>query len=128
MGLQHLQQGAEGESRLSNVFPTAKIRCVTTKAEPSGAASKPITAYGVYPIVVVAGQGLPYPSIADTGLPLGLAGRRRRCGSVTEKKPSYGRGKYMETNVTKQTPRVYILGLVVVFAALILWAFLRLAV
>jgi hypothetical protein len=32
----------------------------------------------------------------------------------------------METNATKQTPRVYFLGLVVVFAALILWAFLKL--
>lgn len=33
----------------------------------------------------------------------------------------------METNVKKQTPRVYYLGLVVVFAVLILWAFLKIA-
>jgi hypothetical protein len=33
----------------------------------------------------------------------------------------------METNVKKQTPRVYYLGLVVVFAVMILWAFLRIA-
>ena len=33
----------------------------------------------------------------------------------------------MEMNVKKQTPRVYYLGIVVVFAVLILWAFLRIA-
>ena len=33
----------------------------------------------------------------------------------------------METNIKKQTPRVYYLGLVVVFAVMILWAFLRIA-
>jgi hypothetical protein len=33
----------------------------------------------------------------------------------------------MEANVKKQTPRVYYLGIVVVFAVLILWAFLRIA-
>ena len=33
----------------------------------------------------------------------------------------------METNVKKQTPRVYYLGLVVMFAVMILWSFLRIA-
>jgi hypothetical protein len=33
----------------------------------------------------------------------------------------------METNVKKQTPRVYFLALVVVFSLLILWAFLKIA-
>lgn len=31
----------------------------------------------------------------------------------------------MEANVKKQTPRVLYLGILVVFAALILWAFMR---
>lgn len=35
--------------------------------------------------------------------------------------------KIMETKVQKQTPRAFYLGLVVVFAALILMAFLRIA-
>jgi len=33
----------------------------------------------------------------------------------------------MEANVKKQTPRAYYLGILVAFAVLILWAFLKIA-
>jgi hypothetical protein len=42
-------------------------------------------------------------------------------------KPSHGGGNGMETTTKKQASRVHYLAILVVFAVLILWAFLKLA-